>query len=142
MNPKALNALSARVARLEALLENGDVFKAQGDTTYGGLQFQGSTYNFEAPPPLEQQLAGNFGFGANDMAMFEMQQRIAELEMLVSGGSNDTFQGSALDAGAAVGDDASDGSGTAGGIPAGFTEIPIQVCDGTTSLTIVVLGRV
>lgn len=141
MNPKIINSMNARLARLEALLESNDVFKAQGGATYGGLNYQGSTFNIESPqagqeggmmympgglsdmgmlnfeqqqqmsPNLDQQLAENFGFGPNDMVVAELQQRISELELLVAGGSNDTFQGDALDAGAAVGDDGERGNG-------------------------------
>lgn len=117
MNPKVINSLNARLSRIEAMLENSDVFKAAGGTTYGGLQYQGSqyNYNFEAADAgsqsLDQQMAQNYGFGPSDMAIFELQQRIAELELLVAGGSNDIFQGGALDAGQAVGDDGEGGTG-------------------------------
>lgn len=148
MNPKVINSMNARLSRLEALLENNDVFNAQGGTTYGGLQYEGSTFNIEAPNPdqpfsgLDQQLANNYGFGPNDMVIAELQQRISELELLIAGGSNDTYQGDALDASQSVGDDGERGSGTSGGIPEGFSEIEIEVCDGTTSTTIAVIGRV
>ena len=135
MNPKVINSMNARLARLEALLENSDVFKAEGGTTYGGLQYEGSTFN------INQQLAENYGFDANANTIFELQQRIAELELLIAGGSHDTDQTGAQDAGAGVGDDASDGSGTSGGVPAGFTEIELTVCSGITQTTITVLGR-
>lgn len=141
MNPKALNALAARVARLEKLLEDNDVFKPGGGTTYGGLDYQGSTYNFQGPQNLEQELAQNFGFDANAATIFELQQRIADLELMISNGSNDTYQGAALDAGVGVGDDASDGTGSAGGIPAGFTEVIIYGCVGGVSTQLTVLGR-
>lgn len=119
MNPKVINNINARLARIEALLENSDVFKAQGGTTYGGLQYEGSQYNYNfgsdsqgfGPQDLGQEMSQNYGFGPGDMAIFEMQQRIAELELLIANGSNDTNQSGALDAGAGVGDDASDGSG-------------------------------
>lgn len=113
MNPKVINSMNARLSRLEALLENNDVFKAAGGTTYGGLQYEGSTFNIEAPN-LDQTLANNYGFGPNDMVIAELQQRINELELLVAGGSNDTNQSGAQDAGAAIGDDAEAGSGSAG----------------------------
>ena len=126
MNPKIINSINARLARVEALLENQDTFGSGSGATYGGLNFQGSEYNTEfgaqiTPDQIEsmvrntlaQELANNYGFGANDQTIAELQQRIAELELLVAGGSNDTNQGAALDAGAAVGDDASDGTGDA-----------------------------
>lgn len=113
MNPKVINSINARLARIEAMLENSDVFKQAEGATYGGLQYEGSqtTYNFQ---PLEQELAQNYGFGANDMTIFEMQQRIADLELQIAGGSNDTNQSGALDAGAGVGDDGETGTGQAG----------------------------
>jgi hypothetical protein len=142
MNPKALNALAARVARIEALMENKDAFGPQGNTTYGGLQYEGSTFNIAAPEGMgqDEQMAQNNGFDANAFTIFELQQRISELEMLVAGGSNDTNQGGALDSGAAVGDDASDGSGSASGIPAGYGPVEISICDGSTTRTMTVLG--
>ncbi len=124
MNPKTLNALAARVARLETLLENNDVFKQGGDTTYGGLEFEGSQYNF------------------NDPQLFELQQRINDLELQVANGSRDVAQGGAQDAGASVGDDGSTGSGGAGGIPEGFTQIQITICDNGTQKTMTVIGTV
>ena len=155
MNPKIINSINARLARVEALLENQDTFGSGSGTTYGGLNFQGSEYNTEfgaqvTPDQIEsmvrdslaQQLANNYGFGANDQTIAELQQRIAELELLVAGGSNDTNQGGALDAGAAVGDDASDGSGTAGGIPEGFTEVEISICDNGVANTMTVIGTI
>ncbi len=108
MNPKVINSLAARIARIESLLEDKDSFGAAGGTTYGGLQFEGSTYNIGT---LDGQLAENNGFEANANTIAELQQRISELELLISGGSNDTNQSGALDVGAAVGDDASEGSG-------------------------------
>lgn len=158
MNPKVINSLNARLARIEALLENQDTFGSGGGTTYGGLNYQGSEFNLSLPESsfgpamipealqlqmqnwLQEQLEQNYGFGANDQTIAELQQRIAELELLVAGGSNDTNQSDALDAGAAVGDDASDGSGTAGGIPAGFTEVEISICDNGTARTMTVIG--
>ena len=134
MNPKVINSMNARLARIEALLENSDVFKAEGGTTYGGLQYEGSTFNIDSVQPLEQQLSNNYGFGPNDFVIAELQQRISELELLVAGGSNDTNQSGALDAGAAVGDDGETGAGSPVGIPAGFTEVPITLCiDGVTT---------
>lgn len=149
MNPKVINSMNARLARLESLLENSDVFKAEGGTTYGGLNYEGSTYNFGAPEqqqsvgygPLDQQLSNNYGFDANANTIFELQQRIAELELLVAGGSNDTNQGGALDAGAATGDDGESGMGTAGGLPAGFTEIEVVICVDGVSTPATILGR-
>lgn len=154
MNPKIINSLNARLARIEALLENNDAFKAAGGTTYGGLQYQGSqyNYNFEAADSndqmLDQQMMQNYGFGPTDMAMFDLQQRMAELELLVAGGSNDTFQGNALDAGAATGDDGEGGTGepfalsiedTAEALGLGTMAYQdaddILVTDGTASLT-------
>ena len=126
MNPKALNALAARVARLETLMENSDVFKAEGDTTYGGLQFEGSEFNFDG----------------QSAEMFELQQRINDLELLVANGSRDVAQGGALDAGASVGDDGSDGTGSAGGVPAGFTEVPITLCIDGVSTPATILARI
>lgn len=118
--------MNARLSRLEALLENSDVFKAQGGTTYGGLQYEGSqyNYNFESAEQqgVQQQLAQNYGFGPTDMAIFEMQQRIAELELLMSGGSNDTYQGAALDATQSIGDDGERGSGESSQSPAEIAE--------------------
>lgn len=149
MNPKVINSINARLARIEALLENSDVFKAQGGTTYGGLQYEGSQYNYNfgsdsqgfGPQDLGQEMSQNYGFGPSDMAIFEMQQRIAELELLIANGSNDTNQSGALDAGAAVGDDASDGSGSTG-IPAGFSQIEIEVCQDGVAKTMTVIGTI
>ncbi len=130
MNPKVINSLNARLARIEALLENQDTF-GSGGTTYGGLNYEGSQFNMQLPESsfgpamipeamqlqmqswLQEQLAENYGFGSNDQTIAELQQRISELELLVAGGSRDTNQGGALDAGASVGDDASDGTGDA-----------------------------
>jgi hypothetical protein len=164
MNPKVINSLNARLARIEALLENQDTFGSGGGTTYGGLNYQGSEFNLSLPESsfgpamipeamqlqmqnwLQEQLEQNYGFGANDQTIAELQQRIAELELLVAGGSNDTNQSDALDAGAAVGDDASDGTGqpagSGNGIPAGFTEVEISICDGGTAKTMTVIGTI
>jgi hypothetical protein len=108
MSQKVLNALATRIARLESLAEDKDAFPSAGGVTYGGLQFEGSTFNIGT---LDEQLSENNGFDANANTIFDLQQRISELELLISGGSNDTNQGGALDAGQGVGDDASEGTG-------------------------------
>ena len=136
MNPKALNALAARVARIEALLENKDLFGPGGGATYGGLTYEGSQFG-----GVEQQLVENYGFGANDATVFDLQQRIAELELLVAGGSNDTRQSDPLDATQSVGDDGSDGTGGGGsGVPEGYGPVEISICDGGVAKTMTVLG--
>lgn len=170
MNPKVINSLSARVAKLEAMMENNDLFQQAGGASYGGLNYQGSEFGglqfgdnyfqgsqfgdsqyqggsapqfpWEQYAPAEQQMAENYGFGANEQAISELMQRISELELLVAGGSNDTRQTGALDATQQVGDDASDGTGTAGGIPAGFTQVQLSICDNGVAKTMMVIGTV
>ncbi len=152
MNPKAINALSARVARIEALMEDNDVFKQQGVTTYGGLDYQGSQFGgiqfgdnyFQSPESqrsdYQQEQSDNYGFGPTESTVNDLMQRISELELLVAGGSNDTRQSEAQDADQTVVDDASQGTGTAGGIPAGYGPVDISVCVGGVAMTMTVIG--
>lgn len=126
MSTKVINALSARIAKLETLLENKDAFGSGGGQSFGGLNYQGSQYGginfgdsyFAAPefPPWErqdQQMGYDYPMMMEQMEAerFELDNRIQSLELLVSGGSNDTRQSQAVDATQQVGDDGSSGSG-------------------------------
>lgn len=126
MSTKVINALSARIAKLETLLENKDAFGSGGGQSFGGLNYQGSQYGginfgdnyFSTPelPPWEQQQAQGLDqsmfMDQLSMENFDLQQRIQSLELLVSSGSNDTRQDQPIDATQQIGDDGSSGTGT------------------------------
>lgn len=157
MNSKVLNDLSARIARIEALMENNDTFSTAAPSTDGGFNYQGSQFGgvqfgdnyFQTqdgsglggyqPYNLDQQLEENYGFGPTDATITDLMNRIAELELMVAGGSRDTQQSGSLNAGQSVGDDAATGSGTSG-IPAGFTTVTISICDNGVAKTMQVIG--
>ena len=166
MTPKQINALSARIARLETLLEDKDAFSTGGGTSAGeGFSYQGSQFGgisfgdnyFQTQGQdgsgfggignewnLDQQLEDNYGFGPTEATINELMGRIAELELLTAGGSRDTQQDGALNAGQDVGDDKGTGTGDASagdaGVPEGYGPIEISICDNGTSRTMNVLG--
>ena len=122
MNPKTINAMAARIARLEALLEDKDQFKTDSNTTYGGLQYEGSQFNI----------------GTDDTgAIFDLQQRTSELELLAADGSRDTSQSGALDAGQAVGDDGIAGTGA---VSTGTANAGVAFLGSTVGVSPVVAG--
>lgn len=143
MNPKAINALSARIARLETMLEEKDAFGAaptsaseafsyQG-STFGGVQFGDNYFQNQDQSNLDQQLEENYDFGPTEAAINELMGRIAELELLTAGGSRDTGQEGSLDAGQDIGDDGGDGTGSSSGGDSGpdaFDELEAAASNG------------
>lgn len=128
------NELAARLAKLETLLQNNDAYSPPGAVKLDDLDF-GPEVDLSIPditqfmnqtqPDVvwdpqftsDQQMVlqdENYGFGPTDSAITDMLQRLSDLETFVAGGSNDTNQSGALNAGADVGDDGLNGSDSSG----------------------------
>lgn len=126
------NELTARLSRLETLLQNNDAYAPPGAVTLAemdlgpGLDFGVPTYDqfLNAPTPdvqwdpeysqtvLNDQLEANDGFAATDAAVTEMQYRLQAIETYLTAGSNDTDQSDALNANQATGQDGFSGTET------------------------------
>lgn len=164
---KQYNELAARLARLETLLESNDALAPPGAVTLDDLDL-GPALTFDVPtydqylqqaaePDIrwdpesygfdsarygdwqDQLQDENFGYGPSDSGIDAILARLANIETFLSGGSNDTNQSGALNAGQSIGGDGQTGSGGVG-IPAGYGPVTIAVCvDGVTG-TMSVLG--
>lgn len=133
IDQRQINELTARLAKLETMLQNNDAYSPPGAVTLADMDL-GPGVDFSVPDMTQfmnqsqqdvawdpqfssnQQTAiqdENYGFGPTDSTITDLLQRISDLETLVAGGSNDTNQSGALNAGAKVGDDGSNGTGEA-----------------------------
>ncbi len=134
MDQRQINELMARVAKLETLLEANDAYQPPGAVTLKdmdlgpGLSFdipdysQWQNQNLEWDPEYDPQSysdwqnelqQANDAFATTQGAVDDILSRLGNIETFLSGGSNDTNQSGALNAGAGVGDDGQTGTGDA-----------------------------
>lgn len=130
---KVLNALAARLTKVEMLLENNDVYAPPGAVSLADLSFgpevqvqpdfnqfmqwdpqfastvgQFDPFQFQAT--TDEERAENDGFTASQAAIDALYDRLEALETALSNGSKDTDQDDAQAAGQETGDDGLTGS--------------------------------
>lgn len=141
IDQRQINELTARLAKLETMLQNNDAYAPPGavkldDMDLGpGIDFSVPDYtgfmNQVKPDVVwdpqfssEQQTAlqeENFGFGPTDSTITDLQQRLNAMETFISGGSNDTNQSGALGA-----DQSTSQNGLGGQESPAFIPAPIE----------------
>lgn len=170
---KQYNELAARLARLETLLESNDALSPPGAVTLADMDLgpgvdlsipDYSQYLSQRTDPsivwnaetlgasdqfMRDEQEQNYGFGPTDSTITDLMQRIQDLELFVAGGSKDTNQDGAEDAGAEVGDDGATGTGTPPAATASslglgtmaYLSSPLGLANGGTSGTTAATAR-